>query len=76
MSTWSQVINKQNSLKISMEECLLSNFYSLSRCNFTKKISEYRSIKANLLDIARVLCMKLRFFHGTIKVSPFNLSAT
>ena len=54
MSTWSQVTDIQNSIILSVEECLLSNFYRLLKYNFTKNVSEYRSVMANLLDIARV----------------------
>ena len=55
MSTWSQVTDIQNSIILSVEECLLSNFYRLLKYNFTKNVSEYRSVMANLLDIASFL---------------------
>ena len=73
MSTWSQVTDIQNSIILSVEECLLSNFYRLLKYNFTKNVSEYRSVMANLLDIARVFLHEIKLFYGTIEVLSFNL---
>ena len=73
MSTWSQVTDIQNSIILSVEECLLSNFYRLLKYNFTKNVSEYRSVMANLLDIARVFLREIKLFYGTIEVLSFNL---
>ena len=73
MSTWSQVTDIQNSIILSVEECLLSNFYRLLKYNFTKNVSEYSSVMANLLDIARVFLHEIKLFYGTIEVLSFNL---
>ena len=73
MSTWSQVTDIQNSIILSVEECLLSNFYRLLKYNFTKNVSEYGSVMANLLDIARVFLHEIKLFYGTIEVLSFNL---
>ena len=73
MSTWSQVTDIQNSIILSVEECLLSNFYRLLKYNFTKNVSEYRSVMANLLDIVRVFLHEIKLFYGTIEVLSFNL---
>ena len=73
MSTWSQVTDIQNSIILSVEECLLSNFYRLLKYNFTKNVSEYWSVMANLLDIARVFLHEIKLFYGTIEVLSFNL---